>query len=172
MLEATREARRILLARRTADRLDDARDSRLIEVTHSLAMKHLALGEPELAEPLLREATEARIAQLGQPGHFLVQGPRRDLALAIAAQGRWQESIELLVAAQADAERDLPETSEGRWVTACRLLRFLEAWRARGGPADLESRIEAQKIALARLAEAQRKAGLAFEIDRPSHAVP
>ncbi|MEX2466564.1 MAG: serine/threonine-protein kinase [Gemmatimonadota bacterium] len=92
-----------------------------------LASLHMEWGEPERAEPLLREALALRSEEL-EAGHRLTGETMSDLGASLAAQGRFAEAEPLLV----EAEEVLVEaegTEGSRYRrTRERLASLYEGW--------------------------------------------
>lgn len=144
-----------------------------ILVQGAVASIHQAADDAAGAERLLRDAIAKRAMQPKSPGSVEMLNLRYDLAKAVATQGRWQEAIEILAAAQADGERERPIESEARWNVAGRMLRYLEQWAEAepAGPASARIAQQQQAVELLRAARG-RKAGLATSIDDAAHLVP
>jgi len=143
-----------------------------LKVAKNVASMHIDLGQPAPAEEILRPVIDERIRALGKRGDFVIQNLKCDLAIAVAMQARWSDAVAILDGAQADATRDLPEVSDGRWITSCKLLRFLEQWSAKGGPADLAARIDAQRKVVASLADARGRNTPPKAVEIPDHSLP
>lgn len=151
-VRSAEEAHRIMVARRGFS--DDGN----LQVLAAIASLHDRLGRPARAEQLLRQVIALRVTQSGFPA-YLLQNLQCDLATAVAGQGRWPESIEILSAAQGAAERDLPADSDGRWTTARRLLAFLEQWDSLSPDPQRTDRIAIQRAVVEELCAARSAAG-------------
>lgn len=149
-------------------------DEQVLEARISLASVHRLAGSPAEAERILAVVVERRTQDTGgvpglDPGDLAVLRPRIDHAQAVAMQGRWADSLQLLDAAQRDAERARPVTSQIRWDIALRLLRYLEQ-----APPEVNvvpERIAAQRAVVEGLRGARVDAQLDADIDDPSHIV-
>ncbi len=149
-------------------------DDLVLEARISLASVHMLAGSPAEAERILAVVIGRRTRATGDgpgldPGDLAVLRPRIDHAQAVVMQGRWADSLRLLDAAQQDAGRARPTTSQIRWDIALRLLRYLEQ-----APPEVNvapERIAAQQAVVEGLRAVRLKEGLDADLDDPSHVV-
>lgn len=133
-------------ARRLDGSLGEQPETRasLLEV---LGRVHTNLGLFTEAEPLLEESLEVRLASLGA-GHRDVIASRRSLSELRRLRGEHDASLELILAAQREAEDlyggesvELAELLEREGRVRLELRQFDEAARAFGTALDLNSRL-------------------------------
>ena len=141
-----------------------------LRVRASLASLYFDSGAFDRAEKSLREVVQRRRTNGSQEGDIKLLDAKADLAQSIAAQGRWKDSVSVLVEAQDAAKRERPAESEARWNVATRLLRYLEQWDRAESAGDAHDKIVPQIREVEALQQARKsKGGLAVEI--PPHVV-
>ena len=159
-------------AYRTLSARSGPSDDYTLQMRAAIGLIHMHAGDPATAERVLREVSSRRSSGW-TPGFKDMVNLRSDLAMTIAAQGRWDAAVHELDAAQRDAERELNERSEARWRLANRLLGYLGRWRYEDPAAVAQARIEAQRATVERLRAARASAGnLATEPDERWWALP
>ncbi len=157
-----------------SDRMLEARLGRgsdlALRVRASLASLYFDSGAFDRAEKSLRAVVQQRRTNGSLEGDIKLLDAKADLAQSIAAQGRWKDSVGVLVEAQDAAKRERPAESEARWNVATRLLRYLEQWDRAESAGDAHDKIVPQIREVETLQQARKsKGGLAVEI--PPHAV-
>ena len=147
------EALRALTAR------DDPNGDEVLTVRVAVASIHHGAGNYSQAESLYKEVLTRRSAYW-TPGNKNILDLKSNIARALAAQNRWSESVELLTAAQVDADKERPLESDARWAVANRLLAYLQQWSKIDPASPAAARIPAQELAVEKLRAARQRAGL------------
>jgi hypothetical protein len=137
-----------------------------------VATLQLDAGDAAGAESNCRALIAARTRTL-RTGDYKVLDLRADLAKSMAAQGRWNEAIEELRQAQADAIRDGRDlNSEARWNVANRLLAFLRRRAADDAASGAAALVPAQEAAVGELRAAREASGKRTSFPPGTHDVP
>jgi tetratricopeptide (TPR) repeat protein len=164
-LARSTDALRVLRAR-------NGDDETSLKIGGAVAALQLSAGDAAGAESTYRSLIAARTRSL-RTGDFKVLDLRADMAKAMAAQGRWNEAIEELRQAQADAIRDGRDlNSEARWNVANRLLAFLRRRAADDAASGAAALVPAQEAAVGELRAAREASGKRTSFPPGTHDVP